>query len=62
MEIYKQFKNSLLFFGILKRFQWVGFLISTDNATWGYEYFLIEIRFLWVRFWYRHNLTTKNKK
>jgi len=39
------------FFGILKRFQGIGFIISTDNPITMNEYFLFEIRFLWLKFW-----------
>jgi hypothetical protein len=39
------------FFGILKRFQGIGFIISTDNPITINEYFLFEIRFLWFKFW-----------
>lgn len=47
------------FFGILKKFQGVGFIISTDNAITVNEFLLIEVRFIWLRFWYTYELTKK---
>lgn len=55
MQIHKKHKNHTIFLGLLKDFQWFGFMISTDNAIAINEYFLIEIRFLWLRFWYTYD-------
>lgn len=45
------------YIGIGRRFQWIGFMISTDNAITYHDYFLIELRFLWLRMWYSYQLT-----
>jgi hypothetical protein len=44
------------FFGILRRFQGLGFILSTDNPITTNDYFLFEVRFLWVKFWYIYYL------
>jgi hypothetical protein len=45
------------FFGILKRFQGLGFVLSTDNPITINDYFLFEVRFLWLKFWYCYELS-----
>jgi len=55
-KYYEKGKN-VFFIGIIKKFQWVGFMISTDNAIATNEYLLIEFRFLWLRFWFTHDLS-----
>jgi hypothetical protein len=47
------------FFGILNRFQGLGFIISTDNPITINDYFLFEVRFLWLKFWYCYELTRR---
>lgn len=51
--IYSNSKNIKYsyFFGILKKFQGIGFVISTDNPITFNDYFLFEIRFFWFKFW-----------
>lgn len=43
------------FFGILKKFQGLGFILSTDNSMVINDYFLFEVRFLWLKFWYSYD-------
>ncbi len=40
-----------IFIGILNKFQWIGFMISTDNPQLYSRFFLLEVRLLWIRFW-----------
>jgi len=50
--IYKSGKN--YYIGWLNKFQGLGFIISLDNPPLfnGYNYLLIEIKFLYFVFWY----------
>jgi hypothetical protein len=48
-------KEHRYFFGILKDFQGIGFLIKLDNPPiMNKEYVVIEFLFLWVKFWYSY--------
>lgn len=52
-----KYKKHSWFIGIVKKFQWVGFMISTDNPITYNDYFLFEFRFLWLRIWYTYELS-----
>lgn len=56
MKKYTKKGKHQYFFGVLKKFQGLGFLISSDNAIAYSNYFLIEIRFLWLKIWYTYDL------
>ena len=62
--MYKYFKSEkhAYFIGFVKRFQWFGIMFSTDNPTFGYDYFLFEFRFLWLRIWYSYTFETKRPR
>jgi len=45
------------FFGITKRFQGLGFVVSTENPIAINDYFLFEVRFLWLKFWVTYELS-----
>lgn len=49
-----KYKNHSWFIGLLKEFQWVGIVISTDNPIIYNKYLLFEIRLLWLRVWYSY--------
>jgi hypothetical protein len=51
------YKKHFWFIGIVRKFQWVGFMISTDNEIIYNDYFLFEFRFLWLRIWYIYQLS-----
>jgi len=40
------------YFGIIKKFQGFGFMLSFDNPITTKEYLLIEIKFFWLCLWY----------
>lgn len=40
--------------GIVRKFQWVGIMFSTDDPVIGERYFLFEFRLLWFRMWYTY--------
>ena len=52
LTIRKEYKNHTIFIGIINKFQWFGFMISTDNPFTCNEYFLFEFRFLFIKVWY----------
>lgn len=53
-------KNKLSYYiGITKKFQYIGFIISTDNPIHYCEYFLIEFRLLWLRCWIAYDFDLK---
>ena len=45
--------------GISKNFQGFGVVFSWDNPTYGFQYFLFEFRFLWLKIWYAYELKKK---
>lgn len=55
MRSHGRYKKHTWFIGIVKRFQWFGFMISTDNPIASNDYFLFEFRFLWLRVWYTYD-------
>ena len=55
LKIKKEYKNHTIFIGLIKNFQWFGFLISTDNPLSYNEYFLFEFRFLFIKIWYTYD-------
>jgi hypothetical protein len=57
MQNYGQYKKHQWFIGFVKKFQWIGFMISTDNTITYNDYFLLEFRFLWLRIWYIYNFS-----
>jgi len=50
-----EYKNHTVFIGLIKKFQWFGFLVSTDNPFAFNEYFLFEFRFLFIKIWYTYD-------
>lgn len=38
-------------FYIGEHFQGFGIMFSADNPTWDKEYYSLEIRLLWIKFW-----------
>ena len=47
--------KSTYYLGICNRFQGFGFTVSFDNPVCMDDYWLIEARFLWIKFWYTRN-------
>ena len=55
MRYIKVVNQHTFFIGILSKFQWIGFLISTDNPITYSEYLVIEFRLLWLRVYYTYD-------
>ena len=54
--IYKtnKYKNHTWFIGVMKKFQGIGLVFAMDNPIHFKEYFLIELRFLFIKVWYTY--------
>lgn len=59
MIYFKRNNRHSFFIGVCRRFQGIGFVISTDNPVIYYETVSIELRFLWLKVWYCYDLKAK---
>jgi len=53
------YKHHAYYIGLIRRFQGIGFMVSSDNPITTHDYLLIDIRFLWLRAWYAYEYQNK---
>lgn len=49
-------ENHCYHFSISSTFHGLGFILSTANPITTNDFFLFEVRFLWIKFWYTYYL------
>ena len=54
--MYKKYKKNTFYAGFLKKFQGFGIMLSLDNPISLNDYFIFEIRLLWFKCWFVHDL------
>ena len=59
MNYFYKNKNHRFYFGIVKKFQGFGLMLSFDHVMVGTEYALIELKFLWICIWYSYDYSIK---